>query len=94
MSMKDAFKFFEQIEKDASFRTQIENVRNEEECLKIIREQYHLQFTEPEFRKAFEEKYKLELQRENLHKLSQSGILSSKVCSCLPFHKNKPHHGE
>jgi hemerythrin-like domain-containing protein len=93
MSKKDAKQFFEMLEKDPAFQFQIANSRNEAECLKAINE-HHMQFDEKEFREAFEEKYHRPLKKEELHKLTASGLMPSTVAAKLPYTRNHPHHGD
>jgi hypothetical protein len=93
MSKKDAKQFLEILKKDSAFQFQIANSRNEAECLKAIKE-HHLQFDEKEFRGAFEEKYHHPFSKEELHKLTTAGQMSSAVAAKLPYTQNHPHHGE
>ncbi len=94
MSVGDAKKFFEKLEKDPMFRFQIAHSRTEEEQNRIIREKHNLHFDEKEFQSAFQEKYHCPLKKAELQKLVAAGLLTSEVAAKFPYTKEHPHHGE
>ncbi len=94
MSIADAKKFFDKLEKDPAFRFQIAHARTEEEQKQIIKEKHQLHFDEKEFHTAFQEKFNCPLKKSELRRLVAAGLMTSEVAAKLPYAKEHPHHGE
>lgn len=75
MSLEDAKKFMEKMEKDVAFRVRIiKEAKDNQERREILRKM-HLNFTKEEYKKAFQENFHRSLSDVELQKISAAGAL-------------------
>lgn len=72
MSRKSAKECLDKIENDATFRTKFLKAKNQEERKKLL-QQFNFQFTQDEYKQAFEEKHHHHLDEKELRKIAAAG---------------------
>lgn len=85
MKRKNAKEFWEKMEKDASFRSELLKAKSQREKEEILR-RHNFQFTKQQYDEAFQERYGRILNQEELKKVTAAGYIDA-----VQFHASIGH---